>query len=107
MNDARKILNLLGLCQRSKNLVSGEYQTEKAVKEGRAVLVIIAADASRNTKKKFHDMCKFYRVREIVLSDKEELGRKTGHSERSNLAITDDGFAKAILREYEAYNARR
>ena len=52
MNEEKKVLNLLGLAQRSGKLASGEFQTEKAVKEQRAALVILAADASENTKKK-------------------------------------------------------
>ena len=44
-----KIFSLLGLATRSRNVVSGEFMTEKAVKEGRAQLVIVADDASANT----------------------------------------------------------
>ena len=50
-----KIYSLLGLAMRGRNLVSGEFQTEDAVKKGSAMLVIVAEDASANTKKLFHD----------------------------------------------------
>ena len=46
-----KIFSLLGLATRSRNLVSGEFSSEKAVKGGKAFLVIVAEDASDNTKK--------------------------------------------------------
>ena len=46
-----KILSLLGLATRSRNVVSGEFMTEKAVKNYSAELVIVAEDASDNTKK--------------------------------------------------------
>ena len=46
-----KIYSLLGLAMRGRNLVSGEFQTEDAVKKGSAMLVIVAEDASANTKK--------------------------------------------------------
>ena len=49
-----KIYSLLGLAMRGRNLVSGEFQTEDAVKKGSAMLVIVAEDASANTKKLFH-----------------------------------------------------
>ena len=39
-----KVLSLLGLAARGKNLVSGEFSTEKAVKEGKAQVVIVAED---------------------------------------------------------------
>ena len=48
-----KVLSLLGLAIRGHNLVSGEFQTENAVKSGHAMLVIVAEDASANTKKFF------------------------------------------------------
>ena len=54
------ILRLLGLCYAGRNLVSGEFAVENAIKQGSAVLVIIATDASDNTKKKFRDSCSFY-----------------------------------------------
>ena len=41
-----KIYSLLGLAMRGRNLVSGEFQTEDAVKKGSAMLVIVAEDAS-------------------------------------------------------------
>ena len=55
-----KILSLLGLAMRGRNLVSGEFQTIDAIKSGAAMLVIIATDASDNTKKLFHNKCSFY-----------------------------------------------
>ena len=42
----KKILSLLGLATRSRNVVSGEFMTEKSVKEGTAKLVIVAGDAT-------------------------------------------------------------
>ena len=48
-----KILSLVGLAMKAGKVVSGEFSTEKAVKEGKASLVIVAEDASDNTKKLF------------------------------------------------------
>ena len=50
-----KVLLLLGIAMKGRNLVSGEFQTLEALKKGSAMLVIIAEDASGNTKKLFHD----------------------------------------------------
>ena len=55
-----KIFSLLGLATRSRNVVSGEFMTEKAVKSYSAELVIVGEDASDNTKKMFTNMCEFY-----------------------------------------------
>ena len=51
--DERKLYSLLGLAEKSKNLVSGEFMTEKKVKSGKAYLVIVGEDASENTRKMF------------------------------------------------------
>ena len=53
MDNSRKALNLLGLAEKAGKLASGEFQTETAVKKGRAYLAVIAEDASENTRKKF------------------------------------------------------
>ena len=51
-----KILSLVSLATRAGKIVSGEFCTEKEVKSGRAYLVLVADDASDNTKKKFRNM---------------------------------------------------
>ena len=86
---------------KSGNLVSGEFMTEKAVKEGRAQLVIVADDASANTKKMFTNMCTFYKVPMYCLADKEQLGRTIGKEFRASLAVLDQGFAKSIRKQLE------
>ena len=57
-----KVLSLLGLAFRSGNLVSGEFATREAVRKKAATLVIVANDASDNTKKMFANQCKHYQV---------------------------------------------
>ena len=57
-----KVLSLLCIAMRGRNLVSGEFQTLEAVRNGSAMLVIIAEDASDNTRKLFTDKCSFYEV---------------------------------------------
>ena len=54
-----KIYSLLGLAVRSRNVVSGEYAVEKAVKSGKALLVVVSEDASANTVKLFENMCSY------------------------------------------------
>ena len=85
-------------------VVSGEFSTEKAVKEGKAALVIVAEDASDNTKKLFNDKCDFYQVPVYVYGDKEIIGHAIGKELRASLAIVDAGFAKSIERELQKCN---
>lgn len=94
-----KILSLVGLATKAGRTVSGEFSTEKSVKTGKGFLVIVAEDASENTKKKFRNMCEFYEVPIYFLSDKESLGRAMGKEFRACLALQDDNFARAIMKE--------
>lgn len=100
----KKVLSLLGLSAKSGNLVSGEFSTEKAVKEHKAALVVVAEDASDNTKKSFSNMCAYYHVPMIVFADKETVGHAIGKQFRASVAVTQDGFAKAILKLTESDN---
>lgn len=91
-----KVYGLLGLAARGRNLASGEFATEKAIKDGKAMLVIVAEDASDNTKKRFGDKCSFYEVPIHTYGTKEELGRAIGTAERSSIALLDKGLAHTI-----------
>ena len=91
-----KILSLISLATKAGKTVGGEFSTEKAVKCGKGYLVILAEDASDNTRKKFRNMCEFYEVPIYSVSDKVSLGRAMGKELRASLAILDPGFSTAI-----------
>ena len=93
---------MLGLAQRAGKVVSGEFSTEKAVKAGKAKLVIVADDSSDNTKENFSNMCYFYNVPVFYYGDKEELGHCIGKEFRASLAVVDWNFAKKIMEHLEA-----
>ncbi|CRZ34454.1 ribosomal protein L7Ae-like RNA K-turn-binding protein [Herbinix hemicellulosilytica] len=95
----RKVLSLLGIATKSNNIVSGEFLTEKAVKEYKAALVIVAEDASDNTKKRFRDMCIYYSVPIYFFGTKDDLGHAMGKEFRASLAVLDKGLADAIEKE--------
>lgn len=98
MNPAeKKVFSLLGIAMKSGNIASGEFSTEKAVKEHRAALVIVAADASDNTKKMFTNMCTYYKVPICFLGDKTVLGHAIGKEYRASMAVLDKGLADAIM----------
>ena len=96
-----KVLALLGLAMRGKNLVSGEFQTIEAVKSGAALVVIVAEDASDNTKKLFHNKCSFYEIPVYEYGTKEDLGRAIGKDLRSSLGVCDEGLARAVIKQLE------
>ena len=93
-----KLLHFIGIAHRAGKLQKGAFLTERAIKNGSALLVIIAKDVSENTKDKFQSMCKYYEVDCFLVETKETLGLVTGGGDnRSVLAITDEGFAKKTL----------
>ncbi len=91
-----KLLGFIGLAMKAGKLVSGEFLTEKLIKTGKAKLVMIAEDASNNTKKLFVDKCSYYKVPIYIAYDKATLGYALGKSERASLGISDRGFSTAI-----------
>lgn len=92
-----KAYGMLGLAQKAGRLVFGEDGIRKAIKSGKAALVIIAEDASDNTKKRFKDSSAFYKSELILWGSKDALGKATGKDERAAVAVCDENFARAIL----------
>ena len=99
-----KVFGLLGLAAKAGKLVSGEFAVEKAIKGGKAFLVILAEDASENTKKHFCDMCGYRKIPVRFLGSKEELGRCIGKEFRANVALLDAGFAESIVKKTDRSN---
>ncbi|MCI8376850.1 MAG: 50S ribosomal protein L7ae [Lachnospiraceae bacterium] len=91
---------MIGMAMKAGRVASGEFATEKAVKSGKAALVIVAEAASENTKKKFRNMCDYYEVPIRFLGQKEELGHAIGKEFRASLAVLDAGLAKAIEKNF-------
>ena len=96
MIQSKKVLGTLGLAMKAGEVASGEFLTEKAIRDGEAYPVIVAEDASANTKKKFSDSCKFYQVAYAEFGDKDTLGKAIGKEFRASLAVLNKGFAKSI-----------
>ena len=95
-----KVLGLLGLAEKAGKVRSGEFSTEKAVKSGKAGLVIVSEESSDNTKKMFRNMCTYYKVPYFEFGSK---GRVFGRypekaDERASLAVIDENFSNALLK---------
>lgn len=101
MENRKKILNLLGLATKAGKIASGEFMTEKSVKDGRACLVLVSEEASDNTRKMFLNMCTYYKVPIYLFGKKEELGHAMGKEMRASLAVLDAGFSKALVKQIE------
>ena len=90
---------MLGLAQKAGKMASGEFSVHNAVRSGKAWLVIVAEDASANTKKKMTDMTAFYEIPICFLGTKDSLGAAIGKEYRSMAAVLDENFAAAVLKK--------
>jgi len=96
-----KALQAVGLAMRAGALALGEEGVLKAVRSGKAKLVLLASDASVNTAKKAEDKCRYYKVPIVREFSRAQLGAGTGKGERVLLAVTDDGLASLVKRQLE------
>jgi ribosomal protein L7Ae-like RNA K-turn-binding protein len=90
-------MSLLGLANRARQITSGEELTVKQIQRGNAKLVLLSADASRNTTKKITDKCNSYEVPLKVVENRYLLGQAIGKDARVVVAVLDDGFAKKLV----------
>ncbi|MER2089132.1 MAG: YlxQ family RNA-binding protein [Sporosarcina sp.] len=101
--DSKRIYQMLGMAARARMIVTGEDLVVREIRAGKAHLVIVAEDASKNTMKKLTDKSTFYDVEKHVFGSREDLGHAIGKESRVVLALTDAGFAgklSGLLNEY-------
>ena len=71
MKNNNKVLSLLGLATKAGKVASGEFSTEKSVKTGKGFLVLVADDASQNTRKSSRTCVIFTKYRSTLLPTKK------------------------------------
>ena len=97
VKENQRLSSTISLAQKAGRIRSGEFAVEKAIPSGEAQLVIVASDASDNTKKKFRDSCTYYHVPFVEYETKANLGHAIGRQMRAVICVTDQGFAKKML----------
>lgn len=91
--------NYLGLARRAGRIVSGYRTCIHIIGRGNIKLMIIADDASPNTKEKFTALCSKYGVPCIIYGTADSLSRAAGLSGTGVFGITDKNFADVIKKE--------
>ena len=103
-----KILKFLGLMRRANALQVGENNTGEAVRGGKAKLLLLASDASENAKKRAES---FVGGRSCLLLElpftKEELSAALGLGGCSMAAVTELGFANALIKRLQELDPER
>ena len=91
-----KLKNLLGLAQRARLLVSGNFQVTEALQAGQVKMLIITTDASDRTVEEFEKISAEKSLPIIRALTKESLGQCLGKDFRAVAAVLDDGFTISI-----------
>ena len=87
---------MISLGTKAGKISRGEFQCENSIKDGKAMLAIVALDASDNTKKHFTDMCAYRKIPVYSYGTREDLGRALGKDLISVVTINDKGFENGI-----------
>jgi len=91
-----KVYSFIGLTKKAGAIAAGEVPAELAVKRGKAYMVIIADDASQNTKKKIDSAVYGRNIPLVRFGSKEQLGHILGKPYISVIAVTGRSFAERI-----------
>lgn len=94
--DKKRLLAMVALARKAGKLVTGEDSCIKAMRDGKARLVLLALDASGNTQKKFRDKAAFYGCDIVSNCTKDEIGRHTGLHNRAAVVVADESFANKM-----------
>lgn len=94
-----RILNMLGMMRRANAIQIGETNTGATVRGGKAKLLLLAADASDNAKSRAEGFARGRSVLTVQLPyTKDEISTSVGLNGCSMAAVTDMGFANALMK---------
>lgn len=96
--NVNKALTYVGLSKKAGYLAVGTEFVRDAVRQGKALTVVLALDASENSKKRVKDSCAFYgKEMPIEFCTSEQLAHAVGKKGAvSAVAICDRGLSKAL-----------
>lgn len=99
IDNRQKVLNLLGLAQKSQNLISGAPQVIEGIRNSSVQLVFLATDTAKNNQKDITNKASYYKVPIITDFTSHDFEQAIGKN-RKILAICDKGFSQAIKKYY-------
>jgi ribosomal protein L7Ae-like RNA K-turn-binding protein len=96
-NDAvRRALGLIGLAARAGAVVAGTQEVREAARGDRLRLVLVATDASQNTRDKLKSVVAAPGIDVVEVFDRDTLGRAAGKAPLSALGVMNESFAKPL-----------
>ena len=92
------ITGFLGIMRKASALAPGEDQATDAVMRGKARLLILASDIGERQEERAERMLEGHSAQKLKLPlTKAELGNAIGLGQCAMLAVTDLGFARALM----------
>lgn len=96
-----KVLNTLGICACARKISYGETLL-KDIKNKKVYFVVVATDASDNSKKKIIDKCKYYKCEYEICVEKSSLTKSIGRVDLvSAVGIKDFNLVKKLKENIE------
>jgi ribosomal protein L7Ae-like RNA K-turn-binding protein len=92
----RRLLELLGLAARGRNVVSGTAAVREGVREGKVSLVLSAGDVSATQLAKLLPLLRARSVPHYSLLTRAQLGGAIGRSPVGAIGVTDPHLARGV-----------
>lgn len=103
-----ELLSLIGLAKKAGRLEIGEEPVGAAARASQAKLIIVAADAAENTRRRASHFADAGHVKWLgVPFTKAELGSALGRATCAMAAFTDAGFAASLVKKLSAQDPER
>lgn len=94
---------LLGIARRAGAVVPGVDASRKAIREGSALLAVMAADAAPGQLAKVKGLLEHREIPVRWVATRHALGRAVGRPETSVVVITRHSFAEQLLETLPAH----
>ncbi|WDV47742.1 ribosomal L7Ae/L30e/S12e/Gadd45 family protein [Clostridiaceae bacterium M8S5] len=91
-----KFYSMLGIGKKAGYLKAGETPSVDAIKKRKGYMLIIAEDASDNTKSKFIKLSKKYDIEHHIIGSKELLGHSIGKDLISTIVVCNEQYSNAL-----------
>ena len=92
----RRVLGLLGLGVKGRNVIVGVEQVRVAARRGRVALALVAPDASRHSRDKVLPLLAALGVRVVEGPSAAALGSATGRETTAAVGIIDRALARGV-----------
>ena len=92
----KKILGLIGLAARARQIAFGADSVEIEIKKKQVYLVIIAEDSSQRTKDKFIKLSEEKNIPIVINGSIEELSKAIGKSNKAIIGIKNVNLSTQI-----------